>query len=66
VENNQRAWKMLAVTSNLFPQLLLTLFQDRLFFSTLMMEAMRSSETSGFTIATWHHLPEDGILRLLM
>jgi hypothetical protein len=30
---------------------------------TLMMKAIRSSETSAITRATQHHIPEDGILR---
>jgi hypothetical protein len=32
------------------------------FFSILNMEAVRSSETSVNTIATWRHTPEDGFL----
>jgi hypothetical protein len=31
-------------------------------FSTLKMEAIRSSETSVHTGSTRHHIPEDGIL----
>jgi hypothetical protein len=34
-----------------------------LILSTLKMEAKRSSETSGLTRLTWHHIQEDGILR---
>jgi hypothetical protein len=38
-------------------------FLDRGFsFSTLKMEAICSFETSVYTISTWRHIPEDGIL----
>jgi hypothetical protein len=30
-------------------------------FYTLKMEAIRSSETSVYTISTWRHIPEHGI-----
>jgi heme/copper-type cytochrome/quinol oxidase subunit 2 len=30
--------------------------------TTLMMEGVCSSKTSVLTRATWHHIPEDGIL----
>jgi hypothetical protein len=33
-------------------------------FTTLNMEAIRSSETSVHTISTWRHIPEDGILHI--
>jgi hypothetical protein len=32
-----------------------------LILSTLKMEAIGLSETSGLTMSTWHHIPEDGI-----
>jgi hypothetical protein len=32
---------------------------------TLMMEVIRSSEMSVLKRATWHHIPEDGILLFL-
>jgi hypothetical protein len=41
--------------------LLLTLCIARRFFVTLMMEAIRSSETSVLTRATWRNIPEEGI-----
>jgi hypothetical protein len=37
-------------------------FPSSLILSTLMMEAMRSSETSVPTRAAWRHIPEDVIL----
>jgi hypothetical protein len=33
-------------------------------FSTLKMEAIRSSETSVHTRSSWRHIPEDGILNI--
>jgi hypothetical protein len=33
---------------------------------TLMMEAICSSKTSVLTRSTWHHIPEDGILSILL
>jgi hypothetical protein len=32
----------------------------------MMMETIRSSETSVLTRATWHHIPKDGILRSVL
>jgi hypothetical protein len=37
--------------------------RSRIFSSTLKMEAIRSSETSVYTISTRRHIPEDGILQ---
>jgi hypothetical protein len=34
-----------------------------LFLSTLTMEAIRSSETSVYTISKRRHIPEDGVLQ---
>jgi hypothetical protein len=31
---------------------------------TLMMEAIRSSKTWVLTTATWHNIPEDGMLNI--
>jgi hypothetical protein len=33
-------------------------------FYTLKLEAILSSETSVYTISTWRHIPEDGILQV--
>jgi hypothetical protein len=33
-------------------------------YSTLEMEAIRSSQTSVHTRSTWHHIPEEGILQI--
>jgi hypothetical protein len=38
----------------------------RIFSSTLKMEVMHSSETSVYTISTRRHIPEDGILQLML
>jgi hypothetical protein len=35
------------------------------FYSTLKMEAIRSSETSDYTISTRRHIPEDGSLQII-
>jgi hypothetical protein len=47
----------LLVAANVVPRLLI-LF-------TLIMEAIIFFETSVLTRATWHHIPEDGILQLV-
>jgi hypothetical protein len=46
----------LLLTANVVP--------NPLILFTLMMEAMRSSETSHLTRTTWRHIPEDGILHV--
>jgi hypothetical protein len=60
---------LLAISSNYVVlrsvlQLLITanVVLSLLDFVTLMMEAIRSSEASVLTRATWCHVPEDGIL----
>jgi hypothetical protein len=50
----------LAVTNNRRTRL--TLFLVHRFFVTLMMKALRSSETSVLTRPSWPIFPEDGIL----
>jgi hypothetical protein len=46
----------LLVTANVLGSLILFI---------LMMEAILSSELSIPTRATWHHIPEDGILQVI-
>jgi hypothetical protein len=53
-EKNQHSELQLLVTANAVTSLLILFI--------LIMEAIRSSETLVLTRATWHHIPEDGIL----
>jgi hypothetical protein len=59
VEKNQRSRKE---DSNNNKLLITANISNSLNISTLIMEAVNSSETSLFARATWHHIPEDGIL----
>jgi hypothetical protein len=49
-----RSVLQLVITANVVP--------SSLILFTLMMETIRSSETSVLTRATWRHIPQDGIL----
>jgi hypothetical protein len=51
-----RVGELLLVTANVIP--------SSLILFTLMMEVIRSSKTSIFTKATWHHIPEEWILHI--
>jgi hypothetical protein len=57
-DNNQRARTTLAVTSNTAD------VPSWLILFTLMLEAIRTSETSVLKRATRRHIPEDGILHV--
>jgi hypothetical protein len=59
-------WLLLLVFRRSFLQLLVAAsFPTSLILSTVMMEAIRSSETSVLTKSARHHIPEDGILHFL-
>jgi hypothetical protein len=65
-DKKRRAWSTLQAHSVL--QLLVTanVVPGSPILVTFITEALRSSETSLLTRATWHNTPEDGILRKLL
>jgi hypothetical protein len=69
VTRNGELGRKLAVTNNYLRSVLQLLITAKavlssLIISTLMIEAMRSFETSVITRLTLHHIQEDGLLRI--